>query len=55
MIAIIDTGDSLLIYAAAMAKAASLPGIGDRIGASFTNRAKAILQWFTGRADKVFL
>jgi hypothetical protein len=55
MIAIIDVGDSLLIYAAAMAKAASLPGIGDRIGASFTNRAKAILQWFTGRADKVFL
>jgi hypothetical protein len=55
MIAIIDAGDSLLIYAAAMAKAASLPGIGDRIGASFTNRAKAILKWFTGRADKVFL
>jgi hypothetical protein len=55
MIAIIDAGDSLLIYAAAMAKAASLPGIGDRIGASFTNRAKAILQWFAGRAGRVFL
>jgi hypothetical protein len=46
LIAVIDAGDSLLIYAAAMAKAASIPGMGDRIGASFTNRAKAILTWF---------
>ncbi|MDR2923943.1 MAG: hypothetical protein LBU85_11470 [Treponema sp.] len=54
VMAVIDTGDSLLIYAAAMAKAASLPGMGDRIGASFSNRVKAILKWFTGRADGVF-
>jgi hypothetical protein len=52
--AIIDSGDSLLIYAAAMAKTASIPGIGDRVGASFTNRAKAILKWFAERAEKVF-
>jgi hypothetical protein len=54
VMAVIDAGDSLLIYSAAMAKAASLPGMGDRIGASFTNRVKAILKWFVGRADKVF-
>jgi hypothetical protein len=55
MIAVIDAGDVLLIYAAAMAKAASVPGMGDRIGASFNNRINAVLQWFTGRADSVFL
>jgi len=54
VLAVIDAGDSLLIYAAATAKAASIPGMGDRVGASFTNRAKAILKWFDGRADKVF-
>jgi len=54
VIAVIDSGDSLLIYAAAMAKTVAVPGMGDRIGHSFTNRAKAILQWFTGRAGEVF-
>jgi len=54
LLAVLDTGDSLLIYAAGMAKTASVPGMGDRIGASFTNRAKAILKWFEGRAEKVF-
>jgi len=52
--AIIDAEDSLLIYTAAMAKTASIPGMEDRIGASFTNRVKAILKWFVGRADRVF-
>jgi hypothetical protein len=37
-----------------MAKTVSVFGMGDRIGHSFTNRAKAILKWFTGRADEVF-
>jgi hypothetical protein len=58
LIAVIDAGDSLLIYAVAMAKAASIPGMGDRIGASFTNRVKAILSWFemkAGRARNVSL
>jgi len=54
VLAIIDAGDSLLIYTAAMAKTASVPGMGDRIGASFTNRVKAILKWFVGRADGLF-
>jgi len=54
VMAVIDAGDSLLIYGAAMAKTASVPGMADRIGSSFTNRVKAILKWFVGRADKVF-
>ena len=53
VMAVIDAGDSLLIYSAAMAKTASVPGMGDRIGSSFTNRVKAILKWFVGRADGV--
>jgi len=52
--AIIDAGDSLLIYAAAMARATAVPGMGDRIGGSFENRLKAVLQWFSGHADEVF-
>jgi len=54
LLAVIDTGDYLLMYAAGMAKTVSVPGMGDRIGASFTNRAKAILKWFDGRAGKIF-
>jgi len=54
VMAVIDTGDELLIYAAAMAKTVSLPGMGERIGASFSNRVQAILKWFEGRADGVF-
>jgi len=54
VMAIIDCGDSLLIYAVSMAKAASIPGMGDRIGNSFTNRADALIKWFTGKADSVF-
>ena len=49
VVAVIDTGDSLLVYAAAMAKTVSLPGMGERIGISFTNRIKAILSWFADR------
>ena len=54
VMAVIDCGDSLLIYAVSMAKTASVPGMGDRIGNSFGNRAEAVLKWFTGRADNVF-
>ncbi|MDR0494695.1 MAG: hypothetical protein LBG95_03605 [Treponema sp.] len=50
LVAVIDAGDSLLIYAAAMAKSASIPGMGDRIGVSFTNRVKAVINWFEMKA-----
>jgi len=52
--AVIDCGDSLLIYAVSMAKAAFVFGMGERIGNSFGNRAEAVLKWFTGRANGVF-
>jgi hypothetical protein len=53
-VAVIDAGDYLLVYAASMAKATSLPGMKERIGNSFANRAEAILNWFTSRAGKAF-
>ncbi|MDR1868685.1 MAG: hypothetical protein LBQ82_01725 [Treponema sp.] len=55
VLAVIDCGDSLLIYAVSMAKAVSVPGMGDRIGNSFGNRAEAVLKWFIGKADGVFV
>jgi len=54
VIAVIDAGDSLLIYAAAMTRVASAFGMGDRIGNSFNNRLVAVLQWFSAHADEVF-
>ena len=53
-LAVIDAGDSLLIYAAAMARAVALPGLGERISASFTNRVVAVLTWFNDRSQGVF-
>ena len=52
--AILDAGDSLLIYAVSMAKVAALPGIKNRMGDSFSNRAEAILQWVAAGADRAF-
>jgi hypothetical protein len=54
VVAVIDAGDYLLIYAASMAKAASVPGMSRRVGASFSTRAEAMLKWFSGQADKAF-
>ncbi|MDL2229736.1 hypothetical protein LJC14_05755 [Treponema sp. OttesenSCG-928-L16] len=54
VVAVIDAEEYLLIYVASMAKAASIPGIGQRVGKSFSTRADAILTWFTGRADIAF-
>ena len=52
IMAVYDADDYLLIYAVSMAKAAALPGMNERIGNSFSNRAQAILKWFTDRAGK---
>jgi len=54
VIAVFDCGDTLLIYVASMAKTASVPGMGEKIGNSFSNRAEAVLKWFSGRLDLVF-
>jgi hypothetical protein len=54
IMAVFDCGDVLLIYIASMAKAVPVPGMGERIGTSFSNRAEAILKWFINRAELVF-
>ena len=54
VVAIIDSGEYLVVYASSMAKAAALPGMKERIGTSFANRAEAVLHWFTDQADKAF-
>jgi hypothetical protein len=54
VVAIVDAGPCLLLYTFSLAKAASLPGLGSRIGASFTTRVEAISGWFAGQADKAF-
>jgi hypothetical protein len=53
-VAVIDAGSCLLIYAASMARAASVPGMGTRIGNSFTTRVDAVLTWFSARVDAAF-
>jgi len=54
VMAIYDCGDSILIYVVSMAKALSVSGFGDRISDSFSNRAQAVLNWFSGRLDNTF-
>ncbi|MDR0599640.1 MAG: hypothetical protein LBG84_06105 [Treponema sp.] len=54
LVAVYDAGEYLLIYIASMAKASAIPGMNDRISRSFINRADAILNWFSARADRVF-
>lgn len=54
IMAVFDCGDSLLVYAASMAKASSVPGMGDRVSNSFGNRAGAMINWFTNRANIVY-
>ena len=53
-VAVLDGGEQLLVYMASMSKTASVPGMKDRIGSSFANRAEAIFNWFSNQADKAF-
>ncbi|MCL2764803.1 MAG: hypothetical protein FWD40_05930 [Treponema sp.] len=52
IVAVIDCGDSILIYIVSMARTFSVPGIGERITNSFSNRTEAVLKWLTGRLDR---
>jgi hypothetical protein len=54
MVALVDAGDSVVIYAVSMARTGSFPGIRDRMGDSFSNRAEAILQWINSGAERAF-
>ncbi|MCL2801730.1 MAG: hypothetical protein FWD28_08245 [Treponema sp.] len=51
IVSIIDCGDSILVYMVSIARASSVPGMGDRISNSFSNRAEAVLKWLTSRLD----
>jgi hypothetical protein len=53
-VAIIDAGEYFLIYVISMADTVVLPGISGRMGRSFSTRAEAVLNWFSGQADKAF-
>ena len=54
VVAVIDCGPYLLVYAASMAKASMLPGMKQRAGESIFNRANALLHWFNQKADRAF-
>ena len=54
VVAVFDCGSYLLIYAASLARASILPGMKQRAGESISNRANALLSWFTQKADRVF-
>ncbi|MDR2397589.1 MAG: hypothetical protein LBD74_02375 [Spirochaetaceae bacterium] len=54
LVAVIDAEAYLLIYAASMAKAVSLPGLNQRVGQSFATRTDALMSWFSARADRTF-
>jgi hypothetical protein len=54
VVAVFDAGAYLLLYTAAIARASSFPGLGNRVSASFTTRVEAIAGWFSGQADRVF-
>ena len=51
VLAVIDCGDSILLYAVSMVNAFSVSGLRDRISNSFNTRAEAVLKWFSGRLD----
>jgi len=53
-VAVLDAEDHLLVYAVSMAKAASIPGMNERVGNSFSNRVEAIIDWFSNQAGKAF-
>jgi len=52
VMAVVDGGEFILVYAVSMAKTASIPGFYDKISASFSNRAQAVLYWFSDRLKK---
>jgi hypothetical protein len=51
VIALLDTGPHLLLYAVSFARVILLPGMKDQMYTSIGNRAAAFLSWFSGRAD----
>ena len=51
VVALLDTGPHLLLYAVSLARVVLLPGIKDQMYTSIGNRTAAFLAWFSQRAD----
>jgi hypothetical protein len=51
---VLDTDDSLVMYAVSAARAIKVPGLETKVRNSFSNRADAIFGWFSKRADEAF-
>jgi hypothetical protein len=54
VIAVMDCGPYLLVYASTFAKASMLPGMKQRVAESLGNKFAATLAWFMKKADKAF-
>jgi hypothetical protein len=54
IIALIDSGNDILIYMVSMADAVPLFGMKTRVAVSFSARADAVLGWFKEKADAVY-
>jgi hypothetical protein len=51
VVALLDAGPYLLIYAVSLVRVVLLPGIKDQVDTSIGNRTAALLTWFSRRAD----
>lgn len=52
---VLDTDDSLVMYAVSAVRALKVPGMESKVLNSFSNRAEAIFGWFSKRADEAFM
>lgn len=51
---IVLTDDGIIFYVVSGADTLLLPGVRDKMEASFSNRASAIFNWFTAQAEKLW-
>ncbi|TFG81491.1 MAG: hypothetical protein E4H20_09710 [Spirochaetales bacterium] len=51
---IIITDDAIVFYAVSSAKATIIPGVRNKLENSFGNRAEAIYEWFSHKADEAW-
>jgi hypothetical protein len=54
LVALLDTEGAILIYMVSMADAVSFPGMKNRVASSFSSRSRAVLDWFSSKADAVY-
>jgi hypothetical protein len=54
LVTLLDTDEAILIYMVSMADAVSFPGMKNRVAVSFSSRSRAVLDWFSSKADAVY-